>query len=70
MQYSNDKYKLIRLPQVLEMIPMCKSAWYQGVKGGHYPKPVKIGMRMSAWRLSDIQKLIDTGISIDKASCE
>lgn len=30
----------MRLPQVLERIPMGKSAWWQGRKEGRSPKPI------------------------------
>ncbi len=31
----------LRLPQVLELIPISKSAWWQGCKEGRFPKPIK-----------------------------
>ena len=48
----------LRLPQVLELIPVCKSAWWQGCKDGRSPKPIKLGPRTSAWRASDIAALV------------
>lgn len=48
----------LRLPQVLELIPVCKSAWWQGCKEGRFPKPIKLGPRTSAWRASDIAALM------------
>ena len=48
----------LRLPQVLELIPVCKSAWWQGCKEGRFPKPIKLGPRTSAWRTSDIAALV------------
>lgn len=48
-----------RLPQVLELIPISKSAWWQGCKDGRFPKPVKLGPRTSAWRSSDIAALVE-----------
>ena len=33
----------LRLPQVLELIPISKSAWWQGCKEGRFPKPIKLG---------------------------
>lgn len=50
---------LLRLPQVLEIIPVSRSAWYQGVKENRFPKPVKLSSKIAAWRMSDIQKLMD-----------
>ena len=48
----------VRLTQVLEVIPIGKSCWWQGVKSGRYPKPVKLSKRCTAWRVEDIQVLI------------
>ena len=45
---------LLRLPQVLALIPVSKSAWWAGCKSGRYPRPVKIGPRTTAWKGSDI----------------
>jgi prophage regulatory protein len=49
----------IRLPQVLAIIPIGKSTWWSGVKTGRFPQPVKLGPRCTAWRIRDIQALID-----------
>jgi prophage regulatory protein len=48
----------IRLPQVLGIFPVSKSTWWQGIKDGLYPKPVKLAARVSAWRVEDIRMLI------------
>lgn len=48
----------LRLPQVLEIFPISKSAWWQGCKEGRFPKPIKLGPRTSVWRSSDIAALI------------
>ena len=34
-----------RLPQVIALIPISKSAWWEGCRTGRYPKPVKLGPR-------------------------
>ena len=44
----------VRLPQVLQLIPISKSAWWDG-----FPKPVKLGPRTAAWRAEDIAGLIE-----------
>lgn len=49
----------LRLPQVLAIIPISKSAWWQGCKDGRFPKPVKLGPRTTAWRSSDIAALVE-----------
>ncbi|MDL2307813.1 AlpA family transcriptional regulator [Desulfovibrio sp. OttesenSCG-928-C06] len=48
----------LRLPQVLAIVPICKSSWYAGCRSGRYPKPVKLGPRTTAWRAEDIAAFI------------
>ncbi len=50
-------------PPIPPIIPVSKSTWWAGVKSGLYPKPVKLGPRITAWRVEDIRKLIDGGVS-------
>jgi predicted DNA-binding transcriptional regulator AlpA len=54
----------VRLPSVLAPggpIPVSKSTWWAGVKSGRYPAPVKLGPRITAWRVEDIRRLIREG---------
>jgi prophage regulatory protein len=48
----------IRLPNVLNVFPVGKSTWWEGVRSGKYPAPVKLSERITAWRVSDIRRLI------------
>ena len=48
----------LRLPDVLKLFPVSKSTWWQGVKDGKFPKPVKLTERTTAWRAEDIQALL------------
>ena len=50
---------LLRLPQVLALIPVSRSAWWASCKSGRYPKPVKLGPRTTAWRAADIAALLE-----------
>ena len=49
----------VRLPQILEIFPVSKSAWWEGCRSGVFPKPVKLGPRTSAWRVEDIRALME-----------
>ncbi len=49
---------LLKLPEVLALFPVSRAGWYQGVKVGRYPAPVKLGARSVAWRRADVEKLI------------
>lgn len=42
-------------------IPVSKSTWWEGVRSGRYPKPLKLGPRVTVWRVEDIRALIETG---------
>ena len=42
-------------------IPISKSTWWAGVASGRYPQPVKLGPRITAWRVEDIRTLINRG---------
>jgi prophage regulatory protein len=52
-----DPNALLRLPQVLQIVPVGASTWWAGVKSGRFPKPVKLGPRTTCWRATDILKL-------------
>jgi len=41
------------------IIPVSRSSWWAGVREGRFPKPVKLGRRTTAWRVSDIRALIE-----------
>jgi predicted DNA-binding transcriptional regulator AlpA len=49
----------VRLSTVLDHIPVSKSTWWDGVKSGDYPAPVKVSPRSTAWLVTDIRELID-----------
>ena len=47
-------------PPIPPIIPVSKSTWWQGVKTGRFPAPIKIGPGITAWRWADIGALIST----------
>ncbi len=61
--------KLYRLSELIphkdsskkRILPMSRSTWYKGISEGRYPKPIRLGPRTSAWKESDIYKLINEG---------
>lgn len=48
----------LRLPEVLQFIPIGATTWWNGIRSGIFPQPIKLGKRSSAWRAEDIHKLI------------
>jgi hypothetical protein len=45
-------------PPTPPIIPVKKSCWWDGVRSGRFPKPVKLGRRITVWRVEDIRALI------------
>ena len=55
---------LVRLRSILAPdgpIPVSKSTWWEGVRNGRFPKPIKLDPRTTAWRVEDIRRLIEEG---------
>ncbi len=50
---------LLRVNQILRFIPISRSSWWAGVKSGKYPKPRKLGERITCWKAEDIRTLIN-----------
>jgi len=48
---------LIRIPQILKMMPISKSKFWLMVQKGEFPKPIKIG-RSSFWTMEQVQDFI------------
>lgn len=47
-------------PPIPPIIPVKKSCWWEGVKSGRFPRPVKIGKgRCTFWKVEDIRHLIE-----------
>jgi hypothetical protein len=45
------------VPPIPPIIPVKKSCWWEGVRTGRFPKPVKFG-GCTMWRVEDIRALI------------
>jgi prophage regulatory protein len=66
--YQLPETGYLRLPQIIgnpkaeppipALIPVSKSTWWKGVQNGRFPKSVKLGPRITAWRAEDIYALI------------
>lgn len=49
----------LRLPQVLERVPVSRSGLWKMVQEGRFPQPVKLSPRVTVWPLSSVQAYID-----------
>ena len=55
-QIVGDKKSNPPLPPI---IPVGRSSWWDGVKKGKFPKPIKISKRTTAGKVEDIRALIE-----------
>jgi len=49
----------MRLSQILKLIPVSKATWWNGCKTGQFPKPYKLGPRITAWKTTDIYQCLE-----------
>lgn len=56
-------------PPVPGLIPIGRSTWWQWVRDGKAPAPVKLASRITAWRTEDVLALVSLlkGESVTKA---
>lgn len=65
--YQLPESGFLRLPQIIgdsergipAVIPVSRSTWWNGVKEGKFPQPVKLGPKTTVWKVADIRALID-----------
>ena len=46
-------------PHCPAIIPVSRTTWYQGIKDGRFPKPIKLSERIAVWRVEDIRALVE-----------
>ena len=51
---------VIRTPTVLQLFPVSRTTWENGVKSGKYPAPIRLSERGVGWKLRDILELIES----------
>ncbi len=49
---------LIKIKEVISMTAISRTMIYDKIKKGVFPKPIRLGPRATAWRLSQIQEWI------------
>lgn len=72
--YKLPQTGFLRLDQILgspkygnpPLIPVSKSTWWEGVKTGRFPQPVKISPRVTAWKVEDIRDFMEKDFSESK----
>jgi prophage regulatory protein len=52
-----DPQALLRVEEVLRLIPVSRSTWWKKVRDGHYPAAIKLGPHTTCWKAADILAL-------------
>ena len=60
--------KLLRRPEVEARTGLGRSTIYDWMRQGKFPRPVKLGTRLVAWRQSDIDAWLDAQSSEGEAA--
>ncbi|MEY4495805.1 MAG: hypothetical protein RL744_869 [Pseudomonadota bacterium] len=58
---QNTQITLMRIPQILKVMPVSKSKFWLMVQKSEFPKPIKIG-RSSFWTVKQVQAFIEEKI--------
>lgn len=61
MKQQNEQ-RILRLPQVMEMVGLRKTAVYQRIKENSFPAPIKLGSA-SGWIQHDIEDWINQQVA-------
>ena len=64
--HTQEKIYYFRLYQIIghkkrgisPLLPVSASTWWAGVKSGRFPKPIKLGERITVWRSDEIHDLL------------
>lgn len=57
----NAVSKLLRLDDIISPhgpLPVSRSTWFEWVKDGRVPQPIKLGPRVTAYRMTEIEAFI------------
>ncbi|WP_336485194.1 helix-turn-helix transcriptional regulator [Methylobacterium nigriterrae] len=58
---SNNIPRLLRLTEVLSLVPVSRSTWWAGVRSKRFPQPIKLGPKITAWKSDEILAVIQEG---------
>ena len=58
MNLENDT-EVIRRDEVLKLVPISVSGLYQKISDGHFPRPIKLGIRAVGWKKSEVLRYLE-----------
>ena len=48
----------LRLPHILKRLSISRSAWYDGISKGRFPRGIQLGARLTVWRSDQIDSVV------------
>lgn len=68
---SIPEFGFLRLDDVLRIIPVSKTTWYNGIRSGRFPKGIRLSQNIVVWRVEDIRNLVkqieeEAGIHVEE----
>ena len=45
--------------EMLKLVPISVSGLYKKISDGHFPRPIKLGLRAVGWKKSDVLKYLE-----------
>lgn len=54
--------ELLTAKEIVALLKIGLTKWWEGVKGGIYPQPIYLGNRCTRWSRNAIQQLMERGI--------
>jgi predicted DNA-binding transcriptional regulator AlpA len=57
---SLPEFSLVRVSQIVQMIPISEATWWRWVREGKVKRGIKLGANVTVWKLTDVREFIET----------
>ena len=64
---SSSTHRFLRLPEVMRLCGLGRSAIYAKIKSGEFPAPISLGARAVAWTSDSISAWMDARIESSRS---
>ena len=54
--------ELVSVKEIIAVLKIGPTKWWDGVRRGIYPRPIKLGNRCTRWTKSSIERLMQKGV--------
>lgn len=53
--------RLLKDKECCQIVNISRASWWNGVRKGIYPKPVRLSTRTTRWKQSEVMALVENG---------